>query len=120
MPWLQGGRTVRGVIRGDSRPRDFIPRLVDLFMAGRVPLDRLITRYDFADINRATADATSGAVIKPVLRCRNDSAAGVFQNSDRNKKKQKIEVLKSRLYLCRLCTRLGKRGCTTCTTENRC
>jgi hypothetical protein len=28
----------------------FIPRLVDLFMAGRMPLDRLITRYDFADI----------------------------------------------------------------------
>jgi hypothetical protein len=28
---------------------------------------RLITRYDFADINRAGADATSGAAIKPVL-----------------------------------------------------
>jgi len=67
MPWLQGGRTVRGVIQGDSRPRDFIPRLVDLFMAGRMQLDRLITRYDFADINRAAADASSGAAIKPVL-----------------------------------------------------
>src|SRR5207248_7154776 len=67
MPWLQGGRIVRGVIQGDSRPRDFIPRLVDLFMAGRMQLDRLITRYDFADINRAAADATSGAAIKPVL-----------------------------------------------------
>jgi aryl-alcohol dehydrogenase len=64
---LQGGRTVRGVIQGDSRPRDFIPRLVDLFMVGRMPLDRLIMRYDFADINRAAADATSGAAIKPVL-----------------------------------------------------
>jgi Zn-dependent alcohol dehydrogenase len=30
-------------------------------------LDRFITRYDFADINRAAAKATSGAVIKPVL-----------------------------------------------------
>ena len=59
MPWLQGGQTVRGVIQGDSRPRDFIPR--------RMPLDRLITRYDFADINRAAAGATSGAAIKPVL-----------------------------------------------------
>jgi aryl-alcohol dehydrogenase len=66
MPWLQGGRTVRGVIQGNSRPREFIPRLVDLFMA-RMPLDRLITRYEFADINRAAADATSGAAIKPVL-----------------------------------------------------
>jgi aryl-alcohol dehydrogenase len=67
MPWLQGGRTVRGVIQGDSRPRDFIPRLVDLFMAGRMPLDRLITHYNFAEVNRAAADATSGAAIKPVL-----------------------------------------------------
>lgn len=67
MPWLQGGRTVRGVIQGDSRPRDFIPRLVDLFMAGGMPLDRLVTRYDFGDINRAAADASSGAAIKPVL-----------------------------------------------------
>ena len=67
MPWLQGGRIVRGVIHGDSRPRDFIPRLVELFMAGRMPLDRLIARYDFADFNRAAADATSGAAIKPLV-----------------------------------------------------
>jgi len=67
MPWLRGGRTVRGVVQGDSRPREFIPRLVDLFIDGRFPLDRLVTRYDLADINRAAADATSGAAIKPVL-----------------------------------------------------
>jgi len=68
MPVLQGGRTVRGVVQGDSRPREFIPRLVDLLMAGKMPLDRLITSYDFAGINQAAADATSGATIKPVLR----------------------------------------------------
>ena len=64
MPWLRGGRIVRVVIPGDGRPRDFIPRLVDLFMAGRMPLDRLITRHDFADINRAAANATSGAAFQ--------------------------------------------------------
>jgi aryl-alcohol dehydrogenase len=37
-------------------------------MDGRFPLDRLITTYDFAAINQAAADATSGATIKPVLR----------------------------------------------------
>jgi aryl-alcohol dehydrogenase len=68
MPVLQGGRTVRGVIQGDSRPREFIPRLVDLYLAGRFPIDRLIRRYDFADINRAAADAVAGIAIKPVLR----------------------------------------------------
>jgi hypothetical protein len=54
---LAGGKTV-------ATTRDFIPRLVDLFMAGGMPLDRLITRYEFADINRVAADATSGAAIK--------------------------------------------------------
>jgi Zn-dependent alcohol dehydrogenase len=44
---------------------DFL--LSDDLIEGRMPLDRLITRYDFADINRAAADATSGAAIKPVL-----------------------------------------------------
>ena len=68
MPWLQGGRTVRGVVQGDSRPREFIPRLVDLFVEGRFPLDRLVTRYELADIDRAAADAASGVTIKPVLR----------------------------------------------------
>lgn len=67
MPVLQGGRTVRGVVQGDSRPREFIPCLVDLLMAGRFPLDRLTTRYALADINRAAADAVSGATIKPIL-----------------------------------------------------
>jgi aryl-alcohol dehydrogenase len=46
------GRIVRGVIQDDSRPRDFIPRLVDLFMAGRMPLDRLITRYASPNLSR--------------------------------------------------------------------
>jgi aryl-alcohol dehydrogenase len=68
MPVVQGGRIIRGVIQGDSRPRGFIPRLVDHFMAGEFPLDRLARRYDLADINQAAADAASGATIKPVLR----------------------------------------------------
>jgi hypothetical protein len=35
-------------------------------MAGRMPLE-LIRRYDFGDFNRAAADATPGAAIKPVV-----------------------------------------------------
>ena len=57
---------MRTVIWGDSRP-ETSSLLVDLFMAGRMPLDRLIARYDFADFNRAAADATSGAAIKPLV-----------------------------------------------------
>jgi hypothetical protein len=34
----------------DPKPTSDL-RLVDLFMAGRMRLDRLIARYDFADFN---------------------------------------------------------------------
>jgi aryl-alcohol dehydrogenase len=70
MSTLQAGRTVRGVVQGDSRPDQFIPHLVDLFVAGRFPIDCLVTFYDFAAINQAAADAVSGTTIKPVLRMR--------------------------------------------------
>jgi aryl-alcohol dehydrogenase len=67
MPFLQNGRTLRGVIQGDSVPKQFIPQLADHIMAGRFPIDRLITFYDLADINRAAADSASGKTIKPVI-----------------------------------------------------
>ena len=68
MPFLQQGRTVHGVVQGESRPTEFIPQLVDLFMEGRLPVERMMTFYDLAAINDAAADSTSGKTIKPVLR----------------------------------------------------
>jgi len=68
MPFVQNGREVRGVIQGDSVPQEFIPVLVDHILAGRFPVDKLITFYPLADINRAAAESVSGKTIKPVLR----------------------------------------------------
>jgi aryl-alcohol dehydrogenase len=68
MAFLQFGRVVRGVIQGESQPKEFIPHLVDLLMQGKMPVARMITFYDIADINRAAQDSASGATIKPVLR----------------------------------------------------
>jgi len=68
MPFVQNGREVRGVIQGDSVPQEFIPVLVDHILAGHFPVDRLITFYELADINRAAAESASGKTIKPVLR----------------------------------------------------
>ena len=68
MPFLQEGRVVRGVIQGDSDPKDFIPRLVDLIMDGKFPIQKMIKFYDFADINLAAEESSAGLAIKPVLR----------------------------------------------------
>jgi aryl-alcohol dehydrogenase len=68
MPFLQFGRVVRGVIQGESQPQQLIPRLVDFLMAGKMPVERMITFYPLAEINRAARDSSEGTTIKPVLR----------------------------------------------------
>ena len=44
------------------------PALVDFLMQGRLPIERMITFYPLADINRAAQDSSDGTTIKPVLR----------------------------------------------------
>jgi aryl-alcohol dehydrogenase len=46
----------------------FLPQLVELWCQGRFPVDRLMTFYDFDQINEAAAAAEAGTVVKPVLR----------------------------------------------------
>ena len=62
------GRTVTGVIEGDSIPGQFIPKLVALYKQGRFPIDKLITFYSLEDIEQAVQDSESGRVVKAVLR----------------------------------------------------
>ena len=65
---LPGGRKVLSVIQGDAVPQRFIPYLIKLYQETRFPFDRLVSYYEFSDINQAIADAHSGDVIKAVLR----------------------------------------------------
>ena len=72
MPFIQQGRMVRGVVQGDSVPQHFIPKLVDRIMTGKFPIEKMITFYDFVDIERAARESAAGTVIKPVLRMAHD------------------------------------------------
>ncbi len=67
-PFLQNGRSLRGVIQGDSVPKEFLPRLADHIAAGRFPVEKMISLYPLADINKAAENSGSGRTIKPVLR----------------------------------------------------
>jgi len=62
------GRTVRGIVQGDSVPDEFIPELIELYLGGRFPFDRLVRFYPFAEINQAAQDSAEGSTIKAVLR----------------------------------------------------
>ena len=64
---LLGGKRVVGLTLGDSETQSFIPALVELVKAGRLPLHRLIGTYAFEDIDQAVRDMTEGKTIKPVL-----------------------------------------------------
>lgn len=65
---LFGGRRIQGINMGDAVAATFIPRMVDLFMDGLLPLDQLVTEYPFDQINKAFADTKSGACLKAILR----------------------------------------------------
>jgi aryl-alcohol dehydrogenase/geraniol dehydrogenase (NAD+) len=61
------GLGVKCIIEGDADPQVFIPRLVDLYKAGKLPVDRLIKQFPFEQINEAFTAAMNGSVIKPVV-----------------------------------------------------
>ncbi len=65
---LLHGRSVQGVIQGDSNPRVFIPQLLNYYRDGLFPFDQLLSFYPLAEINRAVAEMSAGQVIKPVLQ----------------------------------------------------
>lgn len=61
-------KSLVGIVEGDSIPKLFIPKLIEYYKAGRFPFDKLITYYDFKDINQAFEDSHNGKIIKAVLK----------------------------------------------------
>jgi aryl-alcohol dehydrogenase len=62
------GKRIIGIIEGDSTPDLFIPALVELYMQGRFPFDKLVKFYPFDRINEAAEDSEKGITIKPIIR----------------------------------------------------
>jgi len=65
---MGSAKSLLGVVEGDSNPKLFIPELIEHYRAGRLPFDKLISFYDFEDINTAAQASNSGKAIKAVLR----------------------------------------------------
>ena len=65
---ILSGRMLKGVLEGSSDPQRFIPELMRLHRAGRLPYDRFVSFYDFGELPRALDAAAAGTAIKPVLR----------------------------------------------------
>ena len=57
-----------GSFAGSSKPLVDLPKLIDLFRGGRLPVDKLIShRYRLDQVNEAFADLEAGKVARGVL-----------------------------------------------------
>lgn len=66
--FLSHGRRLMGLIEGDAISDEFIPKLIDLYKAGEFPFDKLISYYEFDQINEAINDTHTGKAIKPIVK----------------------------------------------------
>lgn len=67
-PLVVQEKRILGSFYGSSRPSIDIPRLVDLYLAGRLKLDEMVTRtYRLEDVNEAFADMEAGVVARGVI-----------------------------------------------------
>ena len=64
---MASGLTVKGIIEGDSDPDRFIPKLIEYYKKGQLPIDKLLTTYPLKDINKAVDDHHNGVCTKAVL-----------------------------------------------------
>lgn len=62
------GKTLINILEGSVDPQVFIPRMIQLWLDGQFPFDRLIEEFPLSQINEAEQSSLAGGVIKPVLR----------------------------------------------------
>ena len=63
------GKVLTGTIQGDVRASVDVPRYIDLYMDGKLPIDKLITKNcDLDEINEAYGELERGEVVRTVVR----------------------------------------------------
>lgn len=65
---ILNGRSITGVVEGDSNPKEFIPDLIELYRQGKFPFDEFVTYFEFDEIQEAVEASEEGSTIKPILR----------------------------------------------------
>ena len=68
MGLLNPSVTLAGLTEGGANPQAFIPKLVQYYNEGRLPIEKLNKFYDFKDIEKAFEDSHNGTTIKPIIR----------------------------------------------------
>ena len=67
MDAMRRGLTLRGIIEGDSDVDGFIESLMEMYLAGNFPFDKLVRTFPMAEINAAIQAQHHGECVKVVL-----------------------------------------------------
>ena len=63
------GKTITGTVQGDIRAQVDIPRYIDMFMDGKLPFDKLISKtYTLKEVNEAFEALEKGEIIRSVIK----------------------------------------------------
>jgi len=66
--WVCEERVLRGSFMGGGIPQDDVPKYVDMYLRGRLPVDKLRSEHiGFEQLNRGFDQLSSGAVVRQIL-----------------------------------------------------
>jgi aryl-alcohol dehydrogenase len=64
---LSKGNRIQFIMGGSVVPRVFLPKLIEWYKQGRLPVDKIVQTFPFSEINEAFAASHDGRVVKPIV-----------------------------------------------------
>ncbi|KAF5244085.1 hypothetical protein FANTH_7840, partial [Fusarium anthophilum] len=90
--FLQTGKVIRGTIEGDAIPGEYLPRMVQWYREGKLPINKLVSYYKPEDFETALNDMKVGKTVKPVIVCRKRSPV-VVEKQQRMQFRNSLQVI---------------------------
>ncbi|KAK2686304.1 hypothetical protein QWA68_014508 [Fusarium oxysporum] len=90
--FMQTGKVIRGTIEGDAVPAEYLPRMVQWYREGKLPINKLISFYKPENFETALKDMKIGKAVKPVIVCRKRSPV-VVEKQQRTQFRNSLQVI---------------------------
>ncbi|KAM5521634.1 fungal specific transcription factor domain-containing protein [Fusarium oxysporum f. sp. phaseoli] len=90
--FMQTGKVIRGTIEGDAVPAEYLPRMVQWYREGKLPINKLISFYKPENFEIALKDMKIGKTVKPVIVCRKRSPV-VVEKQQRTQFRNSLQVI---------------------------